>query len=225
MPFIVIYYSKTKTFLSLVKHTTDKGGSKCQSKLSNSSFDCCVIKGLNHRRNSITPFMTLHVINSSMWSKWSVPQWPPPLHTSHSCPTTSFCRQALKQDGSLVVDYQTGGKVDNGLTPQGPDGGCVLSRGNVNGSEAGCMCYRAWRALRGGACCWRSFISGSSHAYALRLAGTAGSFRSQVAAQARFTGLIMSFFSSFVLLVLWESCLPETCHWWRVSVLSPILFY
>lgn len=29
-----------------------------------------------------------------------------------------------------------------------------------------------------GACWWRSFLSGSSHAYAVRLAGTAGSFKS-----------------------------------------------
>lgn len=74
----------------------------------------------------------------------------------------------------------------------------------------------AWRVLGGraggwkvkGACWWRSFLSGSSHAYALRSFGTAGSFKSQGQPQGRFIGLKVSFFflRSFVV------CYTETCH-------------
>lgn len=49
---------------------------------------------------------------------------------------------------------------------------------------------------------WRSFLSGSSHAYPLRSAGTAGSVKIQSQTQWSFTGLSLSFLKSFVNLVL-----------------------
>ena len=45
------------------------------------------------------------------------------------------------------------------------------------------------------------------HAYALRLAGTAGSFKGQGPAKARYTGLHLNFLRSFVLLVLQDAYL------------------
>lgn len=62
------------------------------------------------------------------------------------------------------------------------------------------VCYLL-KSSWGGGLLRRSFLSGSSHAFAVRLAGTAGSFKIEAWAQGRFIGLLLCFFfMAFVLL-------------------------
>lgn len=64
------------------------------------------------------------------------------------------------------------------------------------------VCYLL-KSSWGGGLLRRSFLSGSSHAFAVRLAGTAGSFKIEAWAQGRFIGLLLCFF--FVSFVLFDS--------------------